>query len=756
MSEKIKDLIKQMTLEEKAGLCSGKNFWFLKDVERLGIPSVMVTDGPHGLRKQSASADHLGINESIPAICFPAGCASAASFSEEVANRLGTALGLETRANDVSVVLGPAVNIKRSPLCGRNFEYYSEDPYVASKIGTAFVNGVQSNNVGTSVKHFLANNQENRRMSSNSIVDERALRELYLAAFEGIIVDSQPWTVMCSYNRINGTYACESEKFLNDILRKEWGYNGYVMTDWGAMNRRVDALKAGLELEMPASNGVNDALIVAAVKNNELDEAILDRAVERILNITYKYLDNKCDVELDLEKQHEIARELSEECSVLLKNDNNILPLKAETKVAFIGKYAEAPRFQGGGSSHINAYKIDNAVSSAKTLIPNSNVTFAKGFNDEVDEKDDKLFAEAVAVAKEAEVVVVFAGLPDAFESEGYDRKHMRMPNCQNDLINEIAKVNKNIVVVLHNGSPVEMPWINDVSGILEVYIGGEAVGSATVNLLYGKANPSGKLPETFPKRLQDTPTYANYGLTTDNVVYNESIFVGYRYYTTKEIEVLFPFGHGLSYTNFEYKNLKVSKDSFNDTDTVKVTVDVTNTGNVVGKEVVQLYVSGESKFTPKALRELKGFKKVELNPQETKTVEFELNKRSFAYWNIDADMWYVESGEYSIQICKNAETVLLEKVVSIKSTDRIRKTYTVNSTIGDILRDEYARDAFKAATSELIKKMSDAFGGAGDGVANTEMIEAMMNDMILRQLVSFIPDVTAEYVDEVLAKINN
>ncbi len=755
MSEKIKDLIKQMTLEEKAGLCSGKNFWFLKDIERLGIPSVMVTDGPHGLRKQSASADHLGINESIPAVCYPAGCASAASFSEEVANTLGTALGLETKANDVSVVLGPAVNIKRSPLCGRNFEYYSEDPYVASKIGTAFVKGVQSNNVGTSVKHFLANNQENRRMSSNSIVDDRALRELYLAAFEGIVTDSQPWTIMCSYNRINGTYACENEKFLTDILRNEWGYTGYVMTDWGAMNRRVEALKAGLELEMPSSNGINDRLIVAAVKNNELDEAILDKAVERILNITYKYLDNNCDVDLDLEKHHDIARELSEECSVLLKNDNNVLPLKAETKVAFVGKYAESPRFQGGGSSHINAYKVDSALDFAKTTLPNANITFAKGFNDEVDETDDKLFAEAVAVAKDAEVVVVFAGLPDAFESEGYDRKHMRMPNCQNDLISEIAKVNKNVVVVLHNGSPVEMPWINDVSGVLEVYIGGEAVGSATVNLLYGKSNPSGKLPETFPKRLQDTPTYANYGLITDDVVYNESIFVGYRYYTTKDIEVLFPFGHGLSYTTFEYSNLKVSKDNFNDTETVKVTVDVTNTGDVTGKEVVQLYVGGKSRFTPKALRELKGFKKIELSPKETKTIEFELNKRSFAYWNTEAEMWYVESGEYNIEICKNAETVLLDKVVEVKSTDRIKRTYTANSTIGDILRDEHVRDEFKEITNNVFKKMAEAFGGAGEGVVNTEMIESMLNDMILRQLASFLPDVPEDFIDVVLAKIN-
>ncbi len=755
-SKNLKELISKMTLEEKAGLCSGKDFWNTKDVERLGIPSVMVTDGPHGLRKQSEAADHLGINESVPAVCYPAGCASAASFNEKTLEKLGAALGLEAKANDVSVVLGPGVNIKRSPLCGRNFEYYSEDPLLASTMGVGIVNGIQSNNVGACVKHFLANNQENRRMSSNSEVDDRTLREIYLRAFEDIIVKAKPWTIMSAYNRINGEYASENKKFLTDILRNEWGFDGYAMTDWGAMNERVKSLKAGLELEMPASGPLNDSLIVKAVKDGELDESVLDEACYRFLNILYRYYDNKDEnLTVDLAKHHEIAREIAEDSIVLLKNENNILPLNENAKVAFIGKYAKTPRYQGGGSSHINAYKVSGAVDTITEIVPNAKVTYAQGFIDEKDETRQELLNEAVEVAKNAEIAVLFVGLPDAFESEGYDRKHLRMPDCQVELIKAVKKVQPNVVVVLHNGSPIEMPWICDVNAVVEAYLGGEAIGGAVVNVLYGKVNPSGRLPETFPLKLEHSPAYESYGLNTDVVEYKEGMFVGYRHYTKRNLDVLFSFGHGLSYTTFEYSNLKVDKKNISNTDTVEVTVDVKNTGNVFGKEVVQLFVASTSTVVPKPVRELRSFTKIELEPNETKTVKFELNNRAFAYWSVELNDWFVESGDYAIQICKDANTVILEETIAILTKQRIKVNYTQNSTLGDVKADESVSEIYENTMKPVIQKMVEMFTAAGGDVMNAEMIDTMMEGMILRQLQSFIPGLEENFVTSLVKELN-
>ena len=445
--EDIQNLISQMTLEEKAGMCSGADFWQLKSVERLGIPSVKVTDGPHGLRAQDEQADHLGINESIKAVCFPTGCATASSFDRQLLKKIGKAIGQECQAKEISTILGPAMNIKRSPLCGRNFEYYSEDPLVASEMAAALTDGIQSQNVGVSMKHFLANNQEKRRMTNSSQVDERTLREIYLAAFEGAVKQAKPWTVMNSYNRINGTYVGESREYLTDILRGEWGFDGYVMSDWGAVNDRVEALKAGMDLEMPASSGINDALIVKAVRDGSLDENVVDQACERILNIIFKFTENRQpDAVFEYEKDHELAAEAESDCIVLLKNEDEILPLAKEQKVAFIGKYAETPRYQGGGSSHINSWKVESAVEAVKEI---AEVTFAGGFEDDVDEVNEELQNEAVRIAQEAEVAVIFAGLPDNFESEGYDRKHLNLPNCQNALIEKICNVQKNTIVVL-------------------------------------------------------------------------------------------------------------------------------------------------------------------------------------------------------------------------------------------------------------------------------------------------------------------
>lgn len=755
--EKIRELISQMTLKEKAGLCSGADFWHTKAVERLGIPSVAVSDGPHGLRKQDDEADHLGLNESIKAVCFPAGCALASSFDRKLAGKMGETIGQECQAEDISTILGPAVNIKRSPLCGRNFEYYSEDPYAASEMSSAFIRGVQSKNVGTSVKHFLANNQEKRRMTNSSDVDERTLREIYMVPFEGAVKNGKPWTVMNSYNRINGTFVGESKEYLTDLLREEWGFDGYVVSDWGAVNDRVEALKAGMDLEMPSSNGVNDALIVKAVQEGALEEAVVDEACERILNIVFRYMENRDEnAVFDREKDHETAASVEEECIVLLKNEygengKSILPLEKEQKIAFIGKYAEAPRYQGGGSSHINSWKVESALEAVKGL---AEVTYAKGFDDAEDKADEALEAEAVKAAKEADVAVVFAGLPDSFESEGYDRKHLNLPDCQNRLIEKICGVQKNVVVVLHNGSPVVMPWKDRVSAILEAYLGGQAVGKAEVKILFGEVNPSGRLSETFPNRLEDTPCYLTYGKGKDHAEYREGVFVGYRYYTTRGMEVQYPFGYGLSYTTFGYSNMTTDKTELTDAETLSVSVDVKNTGDCPGKEVVQLYVAPVNSEVPRPARELKGFEKVSLEPGEKKTVAFTMDDRSFAIWNADLHCWDVPDGTYMIQICRNAQEVILEKEVQVKNTKRPRQKYTANTCMGELMSDPKAQQILgqMMAGDEQAKEMADS--AVGD-VINQEMLAAMMQDMPLRQLVSFVPGMTWDSVNGLLSALN-
>lgn len=760
--EKIRELISKMTLEEKAGLCSGLDFWHTKGIERLGIPSVMVSDGPHGLRKQDDAADHLGVNESIKAVCFPAGCATASSFDRNLTEGLGERLGEECQAENVSTILGPAMNIKRSPLCGRNFEYYSEDPLVSSEMAGAFVRGVQSKHVGTSPKHFMANNQEYHRLTSSSEMDERTMREIYLAAFEGMVKKEKPWTIMNSYNRLNGTYLCEHKEMLTDVLRDEWGFDGYVMTDWGAMNDRVEALKAGCNLEMPASGGITDREIVEAVKDGSLPEEILDQRCEEFLNIVFRYVENRDrNAVFDLEKDHEAARRMEEECMVLLKNEDDILPLDPEKKVVFIGKYAAAPRYQGGGSSHINSFRVESALDAVQDFpyINSENIKYAQGFDDGDDRTDEKLLKEAVEAAEHAEAAVIFAGLPDSFESEGYDRKHMRMPDCQNELISAVAAVQPNTVVVLHNGAPVEMPWIHEVKGVLEAYLGGQAVGGAVVNVLYGKANPSGHLAETFPLRLQDTSCYLNYGGEHDRSVYSEGVFVGYRYYTSREMEVLFPFGHGLSYTTFSVGNLRVDKDRMKESESLAVSVDVTNTGNRAGKELVQLYVAPKGGTVIRPVRELRAFEKVSLEPGETVTVTFELDRRAFAYWNTEIHDWHVESGEYELQIGKNAQEIFLSRPVYVESETAIPKVYTLNSTLGEIMADPRGKEVFEQVMAQMTEGAGTMLGAEqsqqGAEAISGEMIAAMLEGMPLRQMLSFMPGVTKEGLNTVLAELN-
>lgn len=752
-NKKIRELIQAMTLEEKAAMCSGNDFWHTEPVERLGIPRTMVSDGPHGLRKQpeESDGDHLGLNGAIEAVCFPAACATASSFDRQMMYEMGQTLGKECRAENVSVLLGPAVNIKRSPLCGRNFEYLSEDPYVAGELAAAYINGVQSQNVGTSIKHFAANNQETARMNASSEADERTLREIYFPAFETAVKKAQPWTVMCSYNKVNGEYASQNHWLLTEVLRDEWGYEGYVMSDWGASHDRVKGILAGMDLEMPGSNGVNDRAIVKAVQEGVLPEEVLDKTVERILRIVFRYEDGKSnDAEkssyvFDRDADHEKAAEIARQCIVLLKNEG-VLPLQKEEKVAFVGGFAEKPRYQGGGSSHINAHRVEGALASASDY---GNITYAKGFSTETDLREEALFAEAIQTAKEADKIVVFAGLPDSFESEGYDRKHMRLPDCQNALIEDLLTLGRPVIVVLHNGSPVELPWADRVQGIVEAYLCGEAVGRAESDILYGKVNPSAKLAETFPMRLQDNPSYLHFGGKEKQVKYSEGVFVGYRYYDSREMDVRFPFGHGLSYTTYAYSNLCVEKRDESGRNGIRVCVDVTNTGQMAGREIVQLYVSDKTGSASRPLQELRGFESVQLAPGETKTVVMELEERAFAWYDEEGGSWYAADGIYEIRVGRSSREIeLTAEVVLTGGRDRI-PTIDENVMLGDLMDCGLT----KAYVEERLIGYLGAFTGDKSLEECDEMERSMIYFMPLAALRSFA-GVTNEDVETIVADL--
>ncbi len=726
----IEEILNHLSLEEKASLCSGADSWHTEAIERTGLPAVMLSDGPHGLRKQDETTYQIGPDESIKAVCFPTASAMACSFDRELIYKAGAALGEECQSEDINVLLGPGINMKRSPLCGRNFEYYSEDPYLAGELGAAFVNGVQSQGAGTSLKHFAANNQEWRRMSISSEMDERTLREIYLAAFEKVVKKAQPWTIMCSYNRINGTYSCENNWLLNKVLRDEWGFKGLVMTDWGAMNNRIEAIKAGLDLEMPSSHGETDKLLVAAVKDGSLPEEVLDKAVRRVLELADKSVTNKKQTTYNKEEHHRLAKNTAVNSAVLLKN-NGILPLSGNEKIAVIGKFADIPRIQGGGSSHINCFKTESAL---EALGNQYNYTYSQGYNTDKDETDKSLLEEAVKNAADADVAVIFAGLPDSFESEGFDRTHLDMPECQNHLIEEIYKVQKNIVVVLHNGSPVLMPWLGKAGAVLEMYLAGQASGAAAADLLFGKANPSGKLAETFPLRLEDNPSYLDFPGSRDKVHYSEGIFIGYRYYDKRNMDVLFPFGHGLSYTTFRYSNISIEKDgvitngnplTLNacDTDKIKVYVDITNTGNMAGAEIVQLYVKNFIGLENRPEKELKNFDKVFLEPGETKTVCMELCFRSFAYYNETLKDWFVESGTYGILIGASSRDIRCSSDIKIISSQKLPFHACDTTTCKDIelfadntspldemLLKSKADEKNNGTDEEIIKQLKTAF----------------------------------------------
>ncbi len=738
-----KEILKELTLEEKASLLSGDDFWHTGAVERLGVPRVMVSDGPHGLRKQDEKADHLGVNDSIKAVCFPAACALAASFDRQLLRRMGEALGDECRHEDVAVDLGPAINIKRSPLCGRNFEYFSEDPFLTGELAAELVLGIQSRHVGTSVKHFALNSQEHRRMSSDSIADERTLREIYLSAFETVVKKAEPWTLMCSYNRVNGEFASQNRTLLTDILRDEWGFRGLVMSDWGAVSDRVRGVQAGLDLEMPSSGGVNDREIVRAVREGRLDEGDVDRCCLRVLELVKKYTDHAGEeAPWDMEAHHTLSGQIAAKCMVLLKNEDGVLPLKKEEKVALIGEMAARPRYQGGGSSHINSFRVTSLLD---VMGKEPNVTYARGTG------DDRLLREAVLAARAADKAVVVAGLPDAYESEGYDRTHLRLPEEQVRLIRAVAEANPNTVVVLYNGSPVEMPWLDRVKGVLEGYLGGQDLGEAGYRVLYGMTDPSGRLPETFPLKLEDTPCFLSYGGEGDRAEYREGVFVGYRYYETKKMPVLFPFGYGLSYTDFEVSSLRLSAPHIRDTEELHVTAEVRNTGAREGTETVQLYVAPPRGGVFRPVRELKGFEKVTLAPGEKKTVSFTLDRRAFAHWNASIRDWHVFGGEYLIQICKNARDVLLSKKVAVESTRRLPVTFTEDSIMMDIAAYPEAAAVLRGPEKEKKEE-----SGAASEAITEEMNSAMARYMPLRGQISFSGGtVTHEDLKAVIDKMN-
>ena len=752
----IQKLLSEMTLEEKCSLLSGADFWHTKAIKRLGIPAMMMSDGPHGLRKQDQTGDHLGINDSIKAVCFPTACATAASFDREAVRAIGREIGQACQHEDLGVILGPAVNIKRSPLCGRNFEYFSEDPYLAGEMAVSLIDGVQSQGVGTSIKHFAANSQEHRRMSSDSVIDERTLREIYFPAFEQAVKRAKPWTVMCSYNKLNGTHASQNRELLTGVLREDWGFDGLVMSDWGAVSDRVAGVPAGLDLEMPSSGGCNDRRVMKAVQEGRLSEEAVDVAAGRVLQMVDRYLTSRRpDTPWDKEAQHALARQIAAECMVLLKNEDDILPLHEGEKLAVIGRFAAQPRFQGGGSSHINSFRVESLMDALEGM---PGITYAQGYDVKGEEPDEALIAQAVEAAAHADKAVIVAGLPDSFESEGYDRTHMRMPRCQVELIGRVAKVNPNVVVVLYNGSPVEMPWLPCAKAVLEGYLGGQAVGGATRDVLFGTVNPCGCLPESFPVKLEDNPSYLTYGGEGDVAVYAEGVFVGYRYYDRKKMDVLFPFGHGLSYTTFAYTNLRLSADRIRDTDTLTVSVDVTNTGKRAGKTVVQLYVGDRECEVFRPVRELKDFAKISLEPGETKTVTFTLSKRAFAYWNVKLHDWFVESGAFTVEIGRSSRDIALSSEVYVEGTQTVPMTVTPDTIYLDLMKNEKARRVL-APMMEKKRLLDNENGSSSEAAAEAitdEMNEAMFLYSPLRAMVSFDQSMTYDQVQALADEINN
>ncbi len=765
-------ILAEMTLEEKASMCSGLTFWKTQPIKRLGVPSVMVTDGPNGIRKEKKTAGTNIMQIAEKATCYPPECTVANSWDTDLTEEMGKAIAEEAKAMGVSTVLGPGVNIKRSPMCGRNFEYYSEDPYLSGRMGAAFVRGVQKNGVGVSVKHFCANNQEFLRMSIDTIVDERTLREIYLPAFEYIVKTEKPTTVMSSYNQLNGTFMSDNKRLLTDILRKEWGFDGIVMSDWGGMHNRVKALVAGNDLEMPGNKGFNDKKIVKAVKNGTISEADLDKAVLRLLKFAYEAKEREEEALPSYEKHNEVARKVAENSAVLLKNEG-VLPLREDKSVALIGLMAKKARYQGSGSSHINPTRIVSIFDAFSER--GVDFTFAKGYKLQGDGYKKSLIKQAVEVAKTKDVAVVVVGLTDAYESEGFDRSHINMPPSHSLLINEIAKVNPNVVVVLVGGAVMDVgEFEQSAKAILNVYLGGQEGGYATHNLLYGKVNPSGKLAETYPYPEDLGLSNKYFPMGPKSVEYRESVYVGYRYFDMGR-KVRYPFGYGLSYTTFEYGKVEVSKTTFNEDEQVTVRVKVKNTGKTAGSEIVQLYVTDDESTVFRPKQELKGFTKLHLDAGEEKEAVFTLDSRAFAYYNTEISGWHVESGTFTIKIGASSRDIKGEVKVNVKSLNENAKMPRKDGLDCYYdLKDEISEEQFKMLGAKVVGNEPYKVGTITEntslqqsvvsrtgrflynvitfgskivaiGAENPEMITRSVKDMPLRSLCNYTGGVVPE-----------
>ena len=773
MNDSIDNIFKSLTVEEKVRLCGGKDFWHLHGVERLGLPSIMVTDGPHGLRKQGGRSDHVGLSESVPATCFPTASGLAATWNLELVRRMGVALAEECLAEQVSVLLGPGANLKRHPLGGRNFEYFSEDPYVSGVMATAWIDGVQSRGVGASLKHYALNNHEKGRMVVDVVADERTVRELYLPAWERCVLETKPWTIMCAYNKFRGVYLSENEYLLKTVLREEWGFDGVVVTDWGANHDRVKGVINGQSLEMPASGDINPNRILAALNDGSLTEEQLDESVRPVVDLIAKSaasLDESAEV--NLKANHDLARSVAEEASVLLKNEDEILPLEKSAKILVVGALATETRYQGSGSSQIVPTQLEQPLEEIEVLADDGCVTFAAGYAIvEREGEDIALCEEAVHLAVDAERIVVVAGLTPEYESEGFDRTHMQLPANQLNLIDALQEHHHKTVVVLQNGAPVALPFRNSVKAILEAYLGGQAGASAMARILYGDVNPSGKLAETFPVVQSDVPSDQWFPGEYRQSQYREGIWVGYRYFDTAGKTVAYPFGHGLSYTSFEYTDLTIdTPEAFNETSVVTVSCSVTNSGSKAGAEVVQVYIGQENSSVPRPDKELKAYVKVFLAPGETQAVSMLLDYRAFAFWSTASDAWQVESDEYVINVGASVVDIRLMETVQINSGESIGerspalasyfepgkldfddatfrallehdipkplaiKPFQLNSTLHEIKSNWLGRRVNKLAKAQIQKMLS------GDSTPTEQelwLVEAIVSEMPLRTILS-------------------
>ena len=770
--KKVAAIVARMTLAEKTDLCSGADVWSLPAITRLALPSIMLTDGPHGLRK-AAPGTHSGLTRNLPATCFPTASALASTWDVDLLREIGVALGTESAAADVAVLLGPGMNIKRHPLCGRNFEYFSEDPLLSGRLAAAIIDGIQSRGVGACVKHFAANDQEHGRMVVDVIADERTLREIHLRGFEIAVRESKPWTVMCAYNRLNGVYCSENDWLLNGVLRREWGFDGAVMTDWGAANDRVLGIEAGNDLEMPASGGVNDRRVAAAVRRGELSGDVLDRSVARVVDLVWKSRERSSGTSApDEADHHALAHRAAAEGAVLLKNDGGVLPLRPDARIAVIGAFAKEPRYQGTGSSRVTPTQLDCAFDTIQEIV-GTNAThpllYAPGYDPERSEPNPQRIDEACAAAAEANIAVVFAGLPSVYESEGFDRPHMRLPDQHDRLIEAVCEANPNTVVVLTNGAPVEMPWIEGPKAILETYLGGQAGGVAVADILYGRRSPSGKLAETFPLRQADVPSDSWFPGADRQVQYREGLYVGYRYFDSFQQPVLFPFGHGLSYTQFTYEDLYVTEC---EGQPFRISLTLTNTGDADGAEVVQVYVRRVDDSGPyRPEQELRGFRKVMLKAGESRALTIELDQNAFAFYDVEARHWTIPPGEHEIRVGASSRDIRLRQRLVMDASDGARnlpeshangrpvfrdghlnvddetfaamlgkpvpppeavRPFHLNSTLSEIETTWLGRLVAKRYKARFVERMG------GSDAATRKMIERMADDTPLRSLVLF------------------